>query len=64
MSKDIPKSIQTLATSRDFQPSVRIGKSGLTDLLVEEINSQLSKNSIVKIKINKGLFEKKDIKAV
>ena len=64
MGKDIPKSIQTLATSRDFQPSVRIGKSGLTDLLVDEINSQLDKNSIVKIKINKGLFEKKDIKAV
>ena len=64
MSKEIPKSIQALATSRDFQPSVRIGKSGISDLLIEEIDSQLRKKSVVKIKINKGLFEKKDIKSV
>jgi RNA-binding protein len=64
MSKEIPKSIHTLATSRDFQASVRIGKSGISDLLVEEINSQLDKKNVVKIKINKGLFEKKDIKEV
>lgn len=64
MGKDIPKSVHTLATSREFQPSVRIGKSGITDLLIEEINLQLNKKNIVKIKINKGLFEKKDVKTV
>jgi RNA-binding protein YhbY len=41
-----------------------IGKSGITDLLIEEIKSQLSKKSVVKIKINRGLFDKKDIKNV
>ncbi|MEZ7994403.1 MAG: YhbY family RNA-binding protein [Candidatus Poseidoniaceae archaeon] len=64
MDKEIPKSIHNLATSHDFQPSVRIGKSGITDLLIEEIKSQLSKKSVVKIKINRGLFDKKDIKNV
>jgi RNA-binding protein YhbY len=64
MDKEIPKSIHNLATSHDFQPSVRIGKSGITDLLIEEIDSQLTKKNIVKIKINRGLFDKKDIKAV
>ncbi|MDA0647988.1 MAG: YhbY family RNA-binding protein [archaeon] len=64
MDKEIPKSIHNLATSHDFQPSVRIGKSGITDLLIGEIDSQLSKKNIVKIKINRGLFNKKDIKTV
>ena len=64
MDKEIPKSIHNLATSHDFQPSVRIGKSGITDLLIEEIKSPLSKKSVVKIKINRGLFDKKDIKNV
>jgi len=64
MDKEIPKSIHNLATSHDFQPSVRIGKSGITDLLIGEIDSQLTKKNIVKIKINRGLFDKKDIKSV
>ncbi len=64
MDKEIPKSIHNLATSHDFQPSVRIGKSGITDLLIEEIKQPLSKKSVVKIKINRGLFDKKDIKNV
>lgn len=54
----IPSSILTQAKSRDLQPSVRIGKAGLTPTVVEEINAQLSKRSLVKIKANKGLFER------
>ena len=63
MSK-IPLDIQKLANSRDFQPSVRIGKSGITDSLVQEIDEQLSRKEIVKIKINRGLFKKDQIKEV
>ena len=62
--KKIPNSIKKMATSREFQPSVRVGKSGITDTLIEEIDAQLAKKDLVKIKINRGLFEKKDIKAV
>ena len=64
MSKKIPQSIMKIANSRDFQPSVRIGKSGITETLIEEIDAQLSKKDIVKIKINRGLFQKDQIKQV
>ena len=64
MSKKIPQSIKKIANSRDFQPSVRIGKSGITETLIEEIDAQLSKKDIVKIKINRGLFQKDQIKQV
>ena len=63
MSK-IPPHIQKLANSRDFQPSVRIGKSGITENLIAEIDEQLSRKEVVKIKINRGLFDKGDIKQV
>ena len=61
MTKKIPQSIKKIANSRDFQPSVRIGKSGITETLIEEIDAQLSKKDIVKIKINRGLFERSAI---
>jgi len=63
MSK-IPPHIQKLANSRDFQPSVRIGKSGITENVITEIDEQLSRKEVVKIKINRGLFDKGDIKQV
>ena len=61
MTRDIPASIHREATSRELQPSIRVGKSGITEKLIEEIDGQLSKRTIVKIKINRGLFERKDI---
>jgi RNA-binding protein len=61
MTRDIPASIRREAQSRAFQPSIRVGKSGITENLIEEINGQLSKRTLVKIKINRGLFERKDI---
>jgi len=64
MTRDIPSSIRREAQSRDFQPSIRIGKSGITENLIEEIDGQLTKRTLVKIKINRGLFERKDIDAV
>ena len=56
--------IKKLANSKDFQPSVRVGKSGITESLVVEIDEQLSRKEIVKIKINRGLFKKEQIKEV
>lgn len=64
MTRDIPASILREAQSRGFQPSIRIGKSGITENLIEEINGQLTKRTLVKIKINRGLFERKDIDSV
>lgn len=61
---DIPSDIKKLASSRDFDVSVRIGKSGITSALIDEVNSQFKNKKLVKIKANKGLFEKSDMKDV
>lgn len=52
------------AKSRDFRPSVRIGKSGLSETVLDEIRQQLRSRSLVKIKVNKGLFEREQRSAV
>ena len=57
---NIPRNIKDQAMDRDFQPSVRIGKTGITDNLIEEIIGQLNKRKLVKIKINKGIYERDD----
>ncbi|MCH1541225.1 MAG: YhbY family RNA-binding protein [Candidatus Poseidonia sp.] len=57
MSK-IPNHILVEAKSRELKPSVRIGKSGITPTVLGEINNQLRSRNIVKIKANKGLFER------
>jgi len=54
----IPEGIKKMAMDRDFQPSVRIGKTGVTENLIQEIKDQLAKRKLVKIKINKGVFER------
>ena len=61
---DVPASVLREAKSREFQPSVRIGKAGLTSTVVEEIDAQLSKRRLVKIKVNKGLFEREQRREV
>ncbi|MEC7444635.1 MAG: YhbY family RNA-binding protein, partial [Candidatus Thermoplasmatota archaeon] len=44
--------------------SVRIGKAGLTDTVLEEIRQQLQSRDLVKVKVNKGLFEREQRKDV
>jgi len=61
---DVPASILREAKSREFQPSVRIGKAGITPTVVEEIGAQLAKRRLVKIKVNKGLFEREQRREV
>ena len=61
---DIPSTIRKQALSRDLQPTVRIGKSGITDALYDEIKGQLDTRSLVKIKINRGLFDRNGVKEV
>ena len=34
-----------------LQPTVRIGKSGLTEQVIEEIKAQMSKRNLIKIKV-------------
>ena len=60
----IPSHIMQEAKSRDFRPSVRIGKSGLSETVMDEIRQQLRARSMVKVKVNKGLFEREQRSAV
>ena len=55
---EIPPHIMRQAKSHDFRPSVRIGKSGLTETVLDEIRQQLQSRDLVKVKVNKGLFER------
>jgi len=54
----IPSHIKRQAMSREFKPSVRIGKTGLTDGITEEIKGQLKSRILVKIKMNKGIYDR------
>ena len=55
---DVPAHIMRQAKSHDFRASVRIGKSGLSETVLEEIRQQLQSRDLVKVKVNKGLFER------
>lgn len=57
---EIPSTIKKQAMDRNFQPSVRIGKTGVTENIIDEIRGQLAKRKLVKIKINKGIYDRED----
>jgi RNA-binding protein YhbY len=54
----IPNWVEKMATSRDFSITVRIGRSGVADNLIKELDEQLKSKQIVKVKLNRGLTEK------
>ena len=45
--------------SQAIAPTVRIGKAGLTDSVIDEINKQLKKRRLVKIKFLKAASKQK-----
>ena len=47
------------AKSRDLQTTIRIGKGGLSDSVVNEVNDQLGSRPLVKIKLNRGVAGEK-----
>jgi RNA-binding protein YhbY len=60
----IPDSIMRQAKDASLPVTIRIGKSGLTDAVVIELSGQLSSRSLVKAKVNRGLFTREDLKQV
>ncbi len=60
----IPGHVLAQAKSREFRPSVRIGKAGLSETVLDEIRQQLQSRDLVKIKVNKGLFEREQRREV
>ncbi|MGB1588487.1 MAG: YhbY family RNA-binding protein [Poseidonia sp.] len=61
---DVPERVMREAKSREFRASVRIGKAGISETVVEEIRQQLRNRELVKIKVNKGLFEREQRREV
>jgi len=62
---DVPTHIRKMAHNREFKVTIRIGRSGLSDAMYEELDAQLSSRKVVKVKMNKGLIEERaDRKAV
>ena len=47
------------AKAKTLEPVVRIGKSGLTENIVKEINKNLSKRKLIKIKLLRSSYEDK-----
>ena len=60
----VPDSIMRQAKDASLPVTIRIGKSGLTDAVVVELSGQLSSRSLVKAKVNRGLFQRDDLKQV
>jgi len=58
MSK-VPANIRKMAHDREFKVTIRIGRSGLSDAMYEELDAQLSSRKVVKVKMNKGLIEER-----
>ena len=60
----VPDSIMRQAKDASLPVTIRIGKSGLTDAVMVELSGQLSSRSLVKAKVNRGLFQRDDLKQV
>ena len=54
---DIPERIRLMAADPRLQVTVRVGKSGLTESVGQELEAQLVRNEVVKAKLNRGLAE-------
>ena len=52
------------AKAQQLKPALRIGKSGLTDSVIEEIKAQLKKKKLIKIKLLKSVLAESDKKNV
>ena len=52
----IPLNIIKSAKNNDVTASIRIGKEGVTDSLIKELDSQLKSKNIIKLKANKQIL--------
>jgi RNA-binding protein len=52
------------AEANQLSPILNIGKNGVTDTLVEELNKQIKANRLVKVRVLKSAEEGKDLNAI
>ena len=60
MKKRPLSNLLKLAKSESLQVSIRIGKDGVNTSLISELETQLEKRTVVKLKINKGMAPNKE----
>ena len=60
MKKRPPSHLVKLAKSQSLEVSIRIGKDGVNSSLISELENQLKKRTVVKLRINKGIASNKD----
>ena len=60
MNKGPASHLIKLAKSESLRVSIRIGKDGINTSLISELEKQLEKRTVVKIKINKGMAPNKE----
>jgi RNA-binding protein YhbY len=54
---EVDKRLRKRALDPTLEVTIRVGKSGLTDSVVSELNSQLKTRTMVKAKLNRGLAD-------
>lgn len=52
---DIPKAIKRNAMANSLEITMRVGKLGLNESVVDELRQQLLKRKLVKMKVNQGV---------
>ena len=52
---EIPNSIKRNAMSSSLEITIRVGKLGLNESVVDELKQQLVKRKLVKMKVNQGV---------
>ena len=60
----VPNHITRQAKDASLPITMRVGKSGLTDAVVVELEGQLSSRTLVKVKVNRGLYTRDDLRTV
>jgi RNA-binding protein len=54
---DKKRLLELRGTAANIEPATHIGKNGVTDSLIVEINRQLKDNKLIKVKILKSAIE-------
>jgi RNA-binding protein YhbY len=53
----IPNYIKKIASDPTFTATVRVGRGGMGDHIIEELAAQLANRKVVKVRINRGISE-------
>jgi len=61
---DKEKLYQLKSEANQLTPILNIGKNGVTETLIEELNKQIKANRLVKVKVLKSAEEGKDLKTL